>query len=458
MTPAPSVTATPAESAAVAPATVTAVPEASGEETVTSAPAAESGEAISTVDAAPVAPVVDQASRHPAPSRRSRRAARSADHGSADRASVAPAALAAAIPAVIATADTVRLTIADDASTAGARAEGAAFRLLEPPVGHSVAEEPVDQVPVDAGGPSAAPADAADAPERDEFEAAARLFSFTGELPVQAAADSDDVPDAASEPDIAAHVAAGRGRAPRGASFKRVAAASFSISVMGIVGLLTVATTTPAEAVAAATGAAPAALSTAAPGSTDLSIDPDEIQAYVAPPTTENAEIARSENYSMVTMADLAAASGIQNFSNFFVNDPTAAIQWPFAVGVPISYGFGMRSGRMHEGVDFTPGAGSPIQAIADGTVRVATESGGAYGVHVIIDHEVDGQMVSSHYAHMQYGSLEVEPGQQITVGTVLGKTGNTGRSFGAHTHFELLLNGTTPIDPLPWLREHAGG
>ena len=67
-------------------------------------------------------------------------------------------------------------------------------------------------------------------------------------------------------------------------------------------------------------------------------------------------------------MADLAAASGITNFSNFYVNDPTAAIQWPFAVGVPISYGFGMRSGKMHEGLDFIPGAGAPIQAIADGT------------------------------------------------------------------------------------------
>ncbi len=45
-----------------------------------------------------------------------------------------------------------------------------------------------------------------------------------------------------------------------------------------------------------------------------------------------------------------------------------------------------------------------------------------------------------------------------MTVGTVLGNTGNTGRSFGAHTHFEILQNGTTTIDPLPWLRTYAGG
>ena len=38
------------------------------------------------------------------------------------------------------------------------------------------------------------------------------------------------------------------------------------------------------------------------------------------------------------------------------------------------------------------------------------------------------------------------------------GRTGNTGRSYGAHTHFEILLNGTTPVDPIVWLRAHVGG
>ena len=58
----------------------------------------------------------------------------------------------------------------------------------------------------------------------------------------------------------------------------------------------------------------------------------------------------------------------------------------------------------------------------------------------------------------MQYGSLQVEVGEHVTVGTIVGHTGNTGRSYGAHTHFEILMNGTTPIDPIPWLRQHAGG
>jgi len=317
------------------------------------------------------------------------------------------------------------------------------FVLLEP-VAESFAEPaPEPAEPVAQAQPEASDVDA--------FEAAARLFSFTGETPIQSAAKpaSDEAADS--------HSARRRSRPSNGAAFRRVTAASFSVGVMGIVGLLTVGMTTPAEAVAAASGYE-MPVTVMAPSDTEIEVDRDEIQAYVAPAGVEEVPLARSENYSTVTTAQLAAQSGIANFSNFFVNDPNSAIQWPFAVGVPITYGFGMRSGRMHEGADFVPGAGAPIQAIADGVVRIATSSGGAYGVTVVIDHQIDGQLVSSRYAHMQYGSLQVSPGQQVGVGTILGRTGNTGRSYGAHTHFEILMNGTTAIDPIPWLRQHAGG
>ena len=296
----------------------------------------------------------------------------------------------------------------------------------------------------------------------DEFEVAARLFEFTGETPVQQSADEQVQAGSAAGPSAeeqpAAHTAPRRSQARRGAAFRRVATASFSVGVLGVVGLMAVGMTTPAEAVAAARGV-DASLSVLAPGDSKASvIDEAEIQAYVAPAGIEADTLDRPENYTTTTTAQLASEAGIKNFSNLFRNDPNSNIQWPFTVGVTMSYGFGMRSGRMHEGVDFTPGAGAPIQAIADGTVRVASEAGGAYGVHVIIDHIVDGQLISSHYAHMEYGSLQVSAGQRVSVGTVLGRTGNTGRSYGAHTHFELLQNGTTAIDPMPWLRTHTDG
>jgi murein DD-endopeptidase MepM/ murein hydrolase activator NlpD len=291
------------------------------------------------------------------------------------------------------------------------------------------------------------------APGVDEFELAARLFAFTGETPVQQTA-----PEGETEAAPAQHAAPRRVRANRGVAFKRAATASFSVGVFGIVGLMAVGMTTPAEAVAAVNGTDASLSVLAASDSTVPVIDEAEIQAYVAPGDAKNDTLDRPENYTTTTTAQLASEAGIRNFSNLFHNNPNSNIQWPFAVGVTMSYGFGMRSGRMHEGIDFTPGNGAPVQAIADGTVRVASEAGGAYGVHVIIDHIVDGQLVSSHYAHMQYGSLQVSAGQHVTVGTVIGHTGNTGRSYGAHTHFEILKNGTTAIDPWPWLQEYTDG
>ena len=326
----------------------------------------------------------------------------------------------------------------------------------EPAVDESApaaAEPAVDEPAADATEPrSSAPADEA----ADEFEAAARLFSFTGENAVQRPA-----PEPVAEATRPVTQGLPVDAAPRRRSGRRVAAASFSVGVMGVVGLLTVGMTMPVSALASANGtanvAAPATVATQnlAVGGGD--VDGGSIQAYVAPAQSQSAVVDRADGYSAATYAQVAADTGIKNPSDFYVNDTSAAIQWPFAVGVGITYGFGMRDGVMHEGADFVPGEGAPIQAIADGVVREATEAGGGYGVVVVIDHKIDGQLVSSRYAHMLYGSLQVKPGDTVHVGQVIGHTGNTGHSFGAHTHFEILMNGTVAIDPIVWLRANAG-
>lgn len=317
---------------------------------------------------------------------------------------------------------------------------------LEAPVAERAAEQPTSNRPA-----AEQNQDAAD----DEFECAARLFAFTGETAVQTPPVV-----AAAEPVAEGLPAVSTSRSRR--STRRIAATSFSVGVMGVVGLLTVGMTMPVSALASASGtdsvtAAETATTRLAVGG-DVAASDGAIQAYVAPAEATSAVVDRADGYSATTYAKMAADSGISNPSNFYVNDPTAPIQWPFAVGVPITYGFGMRDGTMHEGADFVPGEGAPVQAIADGTVRIATEQGGAFGVTVLIDHEIDGQLVSSRYGHMQYGSLQVTQGQHVSVGQFLGRTGNTGRSFGAHTHVEILQNGTTPIDPIVWLRQHTGG
>lgn len=377
------------------------------------------------------------------------------DTTEASEASATPDASAApAAPEASAhTVPTAAIAWAVAAAAAAAAVQGGTVSTTEP---LQSADEPFELLePADVPAPvdeaesvEEAPAEASDV---DEFEAAARLFAFTGETPVQSQTAPEPDVEAEPEPAAATHVAPRRGRRIG----RQVATASFSVGVMGIVGLLTVGMTTPADAVAAVTGTEPTSL-VAAKGA-GLDADSNDIQAYVAPEGIENVALDRNENYSTVSMGELAAEEGITNYSNFYVNDPNAAIQWPFKVGVGITFGFGMRDGRMHEGADFVPGQGADVQAIADGTVRIATNSGGAYGVTVVIDHIIDGQLVSSRYAHMLYGSLKVKVGDHVTVGTILGNTGNTGRSFGAHTHFEILQNGTTAIDPIVWLRANAG-
>lgn len=351
------------------------------------------------------------------------------------------------------------------------------FELIEPAVEAAPA---VPVAPVEASAPAV---DAAEAPAAEEivdagastplidaFEAAARLFAFTGEHPVQAAGAAtteigEEVEDAAEAQASAPHVAPRRARASRGAAFKRIAATSFSIGVVGVVGLLTVGLTTPASAVAAANGTAAFSAAAAAKSNSaelvtaggSVEVDPDDIQVYVASADIQNEALDRSEGYSLLSMNEIAAQYAIAKPSDFYVNDMNAAIQWPFAVGVGITWGYQMRDGRMHNGADFIPGEGAHIQAIAEGTVRIATEAGASYGVTVVIDHIIDGQLVSTRYAHMLRGSLQVKVGDHVSVGQYLGRTGNTGYSFGAHTHVEVLMNGTTPVDPIVWLRANAG-
>lgn len=293
----------------------------------------------------------------------------------------------------------------------------------------------------------------------DEFEFAARLFSFTAETPVQRAPAAEEQP-AADEPTAdAAHVAPRRARRSTGAIAKRVAAASFSLGVMSVVGLLAIGTTTPAEAVAAMSDRA-ANLTVA---STTAKVAKTDIQAFVASGDAQGGTLDRPESYNVASMAEIAADSGVTLFAGTWVNDPTAAIQWPFPVGVPISAAYGSSSylsqfSTPHRGVDLTPGLGAEVHAVAAGTVRIATEAGGDYGVTVLIDHVIDGQIVSTRYGHMQYGSLRVKQGDTVTAGQVLGTVGQTGKATGPHLHLEVLLGGTAHTDPIEWLKEHTTG
>ena len=112
----------------------------------------------------------------------------------------------------------------------------------------------------------------------------------------------------------------------------------------------------------------------------------------------------------------------------------------------------------MHEGADFDPGNGTPIRAIAAGVV-VETNAPGwaALGVHARIQHVIDGQVVTSVYAHMQVGSMGLKVGDRVAPGQVIGRVGSTGASTGPHLHFEIRLGGTRAVDPVAWMHAHLG-
>jgi murein DD-endopeptidase MepM/ murein hydrolase activator NlpD len=113
----------------------------------------------------------------------------------------------------------------------------------------------------------------------------------------------------------------------------------------------------------------------------------------------------------------------------------------PVAAGYDSS-GFGYRfdpfSGRRthHDGVDFVAGTGTPIVAAAGGVV-VASEWHPEYGNMVDIDH---GNGLKTRYAHSS--KVFVKTGDLVKAGQKIAEIGSTGRSTGAHLHFEVHVNG----------------
>jgi murein DD-endopeptidase MepM/ murein hydrolase activator NlpD len=142
--------------------------------------------------------------------------------------------------------------------------------------------------------------------------------------------------------------------------------------------------------------------------------------------------------------ASVQATYQIQSVgSTSYDSTPSASgLIWP--VSGPVVSGFGMRWGRMHNGLDIAVGYGTPIAASAGGTVIFSGWMGG-YGNFVIVDH---GGGLSTAYAHMS--SIGVGGGT-VSQGQTLGYVGCTGHCFGPHLHFEVRVNGSA-VDPYGYL------
>ena len=107
--------------------------------------------------------------------------------------------------------------------------------------------------------------------------------------------------------------------------------------------------------------------------------------------------------------------------------------------------GGGWRGQGNHAGVDIGIPQGTPVFAAASGVVRSASASpAGDLGIYAAIQH---GNGLVSRYLH--FSELLVAPGQQVSKGQQIGRSGNTGLSSGPHLHFDIKVPSQATVDAI---------
>lgn len=111
---------------------------------------------------------------------------------------------------------------------------------------------------------------------------------------------------------------------------------------------------------------------------------------------------------------------------------------------------FGYRHGRRHQGIDLPYPKGTPVPAAFDGRVRISEYCSG-YGNLVVIRHE---NGLETYYGHLSRRDVNV--GDWVRSGDIIGLGGSTGRSSGPHLHFETRYHGFA-FDP-QWIADYETG
>ena len=210
-------------------------------------------------------------------------------------------------------------------------------------------------------------------------------------------------------------------------------------------------TATSSEEVALAAGAAPAApgiLATTVPQAAQTAEDTStDVTASSAP------QILNVANPIDLSQFNDLLAKG-QRFSEERAAREEAARRPLFVLPAMGTYtsNFGQRWGVLHAGVDIANAIGTPILAVADGTVIDSGPAAG-FGMWVRIEH-ADGTITV--YGHIDTTLVTV--GQQVMAGDQIATRGNRGFSTGPHLHFEVHLPGDSKVDPLPWLASRGIG
>ena len=167
-------------------------------------------------------------------------------------------------------------------------------------------------------------------------------------------------------------------------------------------------------------------------------------------------------SYSVRVAARDARGRRMRRRAGVARNLPLAIHGHRFPLVGPFSYGgadsrFGAgRRGHSHQGQDLAAAEGTPVVAPRGGVVEAVAYQAAGAGHYVVLDGA--GEDRDYVFMHLVTGSIPVRKGQTVRTGQRIGQVGNTGRSFGAHLHFEVWdglgwYAGGKPIDPLPLLR-----
>ena len=119
---------------------------------------------------------------------------------------------------------------------------------------------------------------------------------------------------------------------------------------------------------------------------------------------------------------------------------------------VHLSSGFGYRTdpvfggSEAHGGQDMATATGTPVYATGDGVVTMAEFKSNGYGNQVVIDH---GYGYQSRYAHLSV--ITVAEGMTVKRGEQIGNVGSTGKSTGAHLHYEVVYRGNR-VNPMNYM------
>lgn len=156
------------------------------------------------------------------------------------------------------------------------------------------------------------------------------------------------------------------------------------------------------------------------------------------------AQIAQKAAAKQAKLALSQRSTITRNASSARAADANSYNAGGITLSMPINYkDITQRFSRYHTGIDLTANVGTTVVAAADGIV-IRTSSGwsGGYGNMILVDH---GGGVITRYAHLS--QIGVSPGDSVSRGEAIARSGNSGHSTGPHLHFEKIINGN-PVSP----------